>query len=536
MAISKMRKIGINLLAVILVFSLVWWQTPLYAAADQGDAETFATVNDLSGKGVQGDSNGKLTARVLLAPGVDDSGAITFDKYLFGADGEIGQFHFLLSACDAEGNVLEGDDAYSETALNGEFVDGVAKVSFRDWLSHANATGDYYYLVEESSDETNEIEVDPAIFMVHVKVTDGVAEEPEYNLIEDGELLGPSENAFYNNGSASALRFHSMTMAGYSGEGGRVSVYPEVQKYLNGSTSALVGGDFEFTLVGEGVERTQTNDITGNVAFYDKSDSEGLVFDKAGTYTYKINEVIPKTATDNGDGTFTDGDLTFDGATITMSVNVTESDGELSAEVVYTGMSQGSAPAFYNERKSEGISKDVGLTLTVSKFDALTHEYVSDATLIVIDKETGKTVEKWDTYDAAYTMLTTLTPGKTYILREIDAPDGYDKVGDTTFVVSADGMGVSLTSKDATTKLSGSAHIQLYDQPQPVEKEVVETKKRTRTRSASSTATTATTAPTGDGIPLLPIVIIVVVALASLAAMLLSRRKAGNSKDKQEKE
>ncbi|HAB94338.1 MAG TPA: hypothetical protein DCF49_06190, partial [Lachnospiraceae bacterium] len=120
----------------------------------------------------------------------------------------------------------------------------------------------------------------------------------------------------------------------------------EAQKKLLGERT-LEEGQFTFELkdADGNVIDSKTNAADGSVTFdaikytqddiYDV-DPETGVYSGADTktYTYTINEVIPKGAKDNGDGTFLYGGYTYDGTVYTVKVVVTDNgDGTITAEV-----------------------------------------------------------------------------------------------------------------------------------------------------------------------------------------------------------
>ena len=79
----------------------------------------------------------------------------------------------------------------------------------------------------------------------------------------------------------------------------------------------LAAGQFTFTLTGEGVELTATNDADGDVVF------SHLLFDEPGTYAYELRELD-----DGQDG------VSYDGAVYAVTVTVADDGlGHLSAEV-----------------------------------------------------------------------------------------------------------------------------------------------------------------------------------------------------------
>ena len=89
-------------------------------------------------------------------------------------------------------------------------------------------------------------------------------------------------------------------------------------------------------------------------------------------------------------------------------------------------------------------------SVKISKVDIADGEELEGATIQLIDKETGEVVEEWISTNKAHE-VTGLTTGKTYILRETVAPEGYGITSDTTFELKEDG---SIDTEKTTTTVS----------------------------------------------------------------------------------
>ena len=89
-------------------------------------------------------------------------------------------------------------------------------------------------------------------------------------------------------------------------------------------------------------------------------------------------------------------------------------------------------------------------SVKISKVDIANGEELEGATIQLIDKETGEVVEEWTSTNEAHE-VTGLTTGKTYILRETVAPEGYSITSDTTFELKEDG---SIDTEKTTTTVS----------------------------------------------------------------------------------
>ena len=84
------------------------------------------------------------------------------------------------------------------------------------------------------------------------------------------------------------------------------------------------------------------------------------------------------------------------------------------------------------------VMKDDTTKIRISKRDITTDEELPGAKLIIIDED-GNTVEEWTSTNEAHYIEGKLIVGKTYTLREITAPDGYEIANDVTFTVNEDG-------------------------------------------------------------------------------------------------
>ena len=73
------------------------------------------------------------------------------------------------------------------------------------------------------------------------------------------------------------------------------------------------------------------------------------------------------------------------------------------------------------------VSDDI-TRLHVNKLDADTHEYLAGATMAIVNEKTGEVVDSWVTGKSTHENEKGLDVGVTYVLREIEAPEGYGKV------------------------------------------------------------------------------------------------------------
>ena len=87
-----------------------------------------------------------------------------------------------------------------------------------------------------------------------------------------------------------------------------------------------------------------------------------------------------------------------------------------------------------NEKETQRIEM-VDKIVEIVKTDLITGEKLEGAELEIIDKETGKTIEKWISGKEPH-IVTGLEENKTYILKEITAPYGYELTEDIEFTVT----------------------------------------------------------------------------------------------------
>ena len=140
---------------------------------------------------------------------------------------------------------------------------------------------------------------------------------------------------------------------------------------------------------------------------------------------------------------------------------------------------------------------DAGKTITVSdeatrvqvnKLDADTHEFVQGATMVIIEEATGEVVDQWVTGTSAHEAKKRLDVGVVYILREVSAPNGYDKVQDVRFEVNeTEGEGITVLSKGDDAELTESYKFALYDKRTSGERVVTATDKKPAPKTGDET-------------------------------------------------
>ena len=91
--------------------------------------------------------------------------------------------------------------------------------------------------------------------------------------------------------------------------------------------------------------------------------------------------------------------------------------------------------------------KMVDKQVTMTKTDVTGEKEVPGAKLTVTDKETGKVADSWTSGDKPHA-ISGLEVGKTYILKEVTAPDGYAVAEQVEFEVPDDGQNQTVSMKD----------------------------------------------------------------------------------------
>lgn len=99
-----------------------------------------------------------------------------------------------------------------------------------------------------------------------------------------------------------------------------------------------------------------------------------------------------------------------------------------------------------NEKETQRIEM-VDKIVEIVKTDLIAGEKLEGAELEIIDKETGKTIEKWISGKEPH-IVTGLEENKTYILKEITAPYGYELTEDIEFTVTKEKETQRIEMKD----------------------------------------------------------------------------------------
>lgn len=101
---------------------------------------------------------------------------------------------------------------------------------------------------------------------------------------------------------------------------------------------------------------------------------------------------------------------------------------------------------------------ETSVVLKVTKVDQ-NNKPVNGATLALYDG--NKEIERWTTNGEAHQIARSLTAGKTYTLKEIDVPEGYEKAADQT---------ITIEKKDAVGQTENIQSVSMTDQKKPDQK------------------------------------------------------------------
>ena len=105
---------------------------------------------------------------------------------------------------------------------------------------------------------------------------------------------------------------------------------------------------------------------------------------------------------------------------------------------------------------NEVVMYDDTTNVHVSKRDITTNKELPGAKLQILDGDT--VVEEWVSTDEEHIVEGKLIAGKEYILREINAPEGYEVANDITFKVSEDGSVIQVIMYDEHTPEEDTPH------------------------------------------------------------------------------
>ena len=162
------------------------------------------------------------------------------------------------------------------------------------------------------------------------------------------------------------------------------------------------------------------------------------------------------------------------------------------------------------------VSDDI-TRIRVDKLDANTHEAVKGAKMQILVKETGEVVDEWTTDGTTHAFDKGLNVNVAYILHEVEAPEGYEKIADVEFFANEmEGTGLTLVGAPTHAALMDAYTVALYE---PHE-EIVVVEERVEYINRVIPAT-------GDGLPIVALVGVAGIAAIAVGASVVMRRKRG---------
>lgn len=279
------------------------------AGHDEGNDFTFTNVYNVDPKGssLTGDGGFKIT------------------KSLTGRDMTAGEIAFRLKEQNGDWWTAPTNPA----AADGE----AAEITFG--AVHFTKPGTYTYTLEEEQGNLAGVEYDSNKYTVIATVTDKDA---------DGNYTGELEVTWQINGAADNIVAFKNT---YTADPTSVSL--GAGKLIKGRD--LKAGEFSFLLSdADGKEiDTAKNEENGAVTF------KTITFDKAGTYSYEIREVLPEDDDSKTDG-IQSSNVTYDENIYHVTVDVKDNTEKGCLEATVTYEDSDGAPVFvntYTEPKKE---------------------------------------------------------------------------------------------------------------------------------------------------------------------------------------
>lgn len=261
------------------------------------------------------------------------SSEVQAKKTLAGSSLTEGEFSFEL--LDHDGNVLQAvknkadgsvDFADISYTAKGTYEYSIREVIPRDAVNEAGET--YAEAFDKSGPFIKDnISYDSAIHKVHVTVSDAYDMTASYPLYK--------ATVTYDDGNTSEAPVFNNSVVSQNSTSTSIKITAE--KSLEGGT--LNDGEFSFKLTAkdnapmpagsENGSKTVKNDADGNINFGD------IEYDKAGTYTYTVQENMPEGA--SADNNYTVNGIKYDPAVYTATVTVSpDADGSLKAAVEYS--------------------------------------------------------------------------------------------------------------------------------------------------------------------------------------------------------
>ena len=161
------------------------------------------------------------------------------------------------------------------------------------------------------------------------------------------------------------------------------------------------------------------------------------------------------------------------------------------------------------------VSDDV-TRIHVDKLDARTREAVKGAKMQIVERDTGRVVDEWVTDGTTHAFEKGLDVNVMYVLREAEAPEGYEKIADVEFFANEiEGTGITLVGAHDQAELTDAYKVALLEPHEEIE--VVEERVEYVDRVVK----------TGDRLPVAALAGAAAVAAVAAGASVVLRRKKG---------
>ena len=162
------------------------------------------------------------------------------------------------------------------------------------------------------------------------------------------------------------------------------------------------------------------------------------------------------------------------------------------------------------------VSDDI-TRIHVDKIDERTHDAVKGARMQILVRDTGEVVDEWVTDGTTHEFEKGLDVNVVYVLREVEAPEGYEKIADVEFFANEmEGTGITLLTEREDVVLTDAYKVALYE---PHEAAVAVTERTEYRRGLVAT---------GD---VLPVAALAACACAALAVVVFAAVRRKRSRD-----
>ena len=277
--------------------------------------------------------------------------------------------------------------------------------------------------------------------------------------------------------------------------------------YLGGK--ALEDDVFQVGLYNADGELLQTAQVKADGTFAFEPLSFSYAADYARARYYTVKEIIPQGATDNGDGTYTSGDVIYDGSVYTVMVAVEDNGGVLKLTKTVTKDGAAAELSFTNSQ----VPEDVEVSIYIQKHVVnKTQPGIGlDGFTFVLEQESGTTDEVTSNADGLTGFLATFIYediGKTYTFKI------YEKKGSTA------GVTYDKTVYTVTVKVEQNPDGSLKTVVNGVDTNAIKLE-------FTNTYEKPQTPVTGDNFPVIALGTLMVLSGVAVVALLLTKKKKG---------